>query len=250
MGPNATCNNFSSTKQDPRPQNQRKSDNYQPTIWTHNFLQSHNNANADEIYRDKAKKLEEKVRCMLHSEYIKLLTVLEMVKDIQRLGLGHCFQEDIKEFLIEFHIWKKKVIKEQRNLSMNLLFSSDFLGNMATRSPKDEIYRDKAKKLEEKVRCMLHSEYIKLLTVLEMVEDIQRLGLGHRFQEDIKEFLIEFHIWKKKVIKEQRNLSMNLLFSSYFLGNMATRSPKISRCRGCAYNNMSQYSNSLAYGRN
>ncbi|EEF46637.1 conserved hypothetical protein [Ricinus communis] len=60
-----------------------------------------------------------------------------------------------------------------------------------------------------------------------MVEDIQRLGLGHRFQEDIKEFLIEFHIWKKKVIKEQRNLSMNLLFSSDFLGNMATRSPKM-----------------------
>ncbi|KAJ6366408.1 hypothetical protein OIU77_002902 [Salix suchowensis] len=49
-----------------------------------------------------------------------------------------------------------------------------------------EIYKDKATELEEEVRCMINSGDMEMLTILEMIDDIQRLGLGHRFENDIK----------------------------------------------------------------
>ncbi|KDP27307.1 hypothetical protein JCGZ_20295 [Jatropha curcas] len=78
---------------------QRKSANYQPTTWSYNFVQSLNNVNADRMYKEKAKKLEEEVRSLIKDEDTESLAILEMVDDIQRLGLGHRFQNDIKQIL-------------------------------------------------------------------------------------------------------------------------------------------------------
>ncbi|KAJ4850699.1 putative terpene synthase 12, partial [Turnera subulata] len=72
---------------------------YQPTTWSFSFLQSLKYDNADEIYKVKAKKLEEEVRDALINGDADLLNMLEMIDDIQRLGLKHRFEEDIKRKL-------------------------------------------------------------------------------------------------------------------------------------------------------
>ncbi|CAK7355352.1 unnamed protein product [Dovyalis caffra] len=48
------------------------------------------------------------------------------------------------------------------------------------------MYKSKARELEEDVRCIISNGDMELLAILEMIDDIQRLGLGHRFEEDIK----------------------------------------------------------------
>lgn len=50
-----------------------------------------------------------------------------------------------------------------------------------------ETYNDKVKTLEEKIGSMITNEDADLATKLELIDDVQRLGLGYRFQEDIKD---------------------------------------------------------------
>ncbi|XP_044502971.1 isoprene synthase, chloroplastic-like [Mangifera indica] len=73
-----------------------RSANYQPTIWDYNFVQSLRTEDVDEECENKAKKLEEEVRRMMNNENAELLSILELIDDIQRLGLGYRFHEDIK----------------------------------------------------------------------------------------------------------------------------------------------------------
>jgi len=56
----------------------------------------------------------------------------------------------------------------------------------------DERYKDRAKKLEEDVRSMIDNENADLLETLELVDDLQRLGLEYRFQRDITRALDKF----------------------------------------------------------
>uniref|UniRef100_A0A2C9UUE3 Uncharacterized protein n=1 Tax=Manihot esculenta TaxID=3983 RepID=A0A2C9UUE3_MANES len=91
-------------------QNQRQSSNYQPTVWSHSFIQSLKNENADLLYKDKARKLEEETRAAIYSENEDFLTILELIDDIQRLGLAFRFEKDIKRVLDRF------VDSEGRNL--------------------------------------------------------------------------------------------------------------------------------------
>ncbi|KAJ4850700.1 hypothetical protein Tsubulata_035874 [Turnera subulata] len=72
---------------------------YQPTTWSFNFLQSLKNDNADEMYKDRAQKLEKEVRGALNNGDTGLLNILEMIDDIQRLGLRYRFEDDIKRNL-------------------------------------------------------------------------------------------------------------------------------------------------------
>ncbi|XP_044473191.1 probable terpene synthase 12 [Mangifera indica] len=74
----------------------RLSANYQPTTWNYNFLQSLRTNDVDEECKDKAKKLEEEVRSMMNNENAELLSILELIDDVQRLGLGYRFHKDIK----------------------------------------------------------------------------------------------------------------------------------------------------------
>ncbi|KAL0001770.1 hypothetical protein SO802_015551 [Lithocarpus litseifolius] len=47
-----------------------------------------------------------------------------------------------------------------------------------------DLYEDRAKKLEEEVRRMINNKDTKLLTTLESIDDIERLGLGYQFKEE------------------------------------------------------------------
>ncbi|KAE8075783.1 hypothetical protein FH972_014471 [Carpinus fangiana] len=81
---------------------ERQSTNYQPSAWSYEFLQSLKNDYADEQYKDRAKKLEEDVRSMINNENADLLATLELIDDVQRLGLGYRFERDITGALDNF----------------------------------------------------------------------------------------------------------------------------------------------------
>ncbi|CAL5391314.1 unnamed protein product [Camellia sinensis] len=53
----------------------------------------------------------------------------------------------------------------------------------------DEIQKQKAKKLKEEVRAMIGDEDVNPSTILELIVDIQRLGLSYHFEEDIRRAL-------------------------------------------------------------
>ena len=48
------------------------------------------------------------------------------------------------------------------------------------------MYEDRARKMEDEVKWMIHEKSSEPLAVLEFIDDIQRLGLGYRFEKDIK----------------------------------------------------------------
>ena len=59
-----------------------------------------------------------------------------------------------------------------------------------------DLYEDRAKKPEEEVRRMINYKDMKLLTTLELIDDIERLGLGYRFKEEIMGALHRFFTLK------------------------------------------------------
>ncbi|KAB2610579.1 (E)-beta-ocimene synthase [Pyrus ussuriensis x Pyrus communis] len=82
----------------------RQSANYKPSMWSYDFVQSlktDHNPLQDKAYKDAWKFLEEKVKHMIDydDDDINMLTMLEFIDDIQRLGLGYHFKEDITRAL-------------------------------------------------------------------------------------------------------------------------------------------------------
>ncbi|CAH2057395.1 unnamed protein product [Thlaspi arvense] len=88
-----------STKYDAR-EPSRRSANYQPSSWSIDFLESLGDSLAvQEMNRDKAKKLEERVRWMIDDKSSELSNLLLLIDEIQRLGLGYRFGESITRAL-------------------------------------------------------------------------------------------------------------------------------------------------------
>lgn len=56
----------------------------------------------------------------------------------------------------------------------------------------DAIYKDRASKLEQELRFAINDEDAESLDLLELIDDIQRLGLGHHFEIDISRALEKF----------------------------------------------------------
>ncbi|RID60136.1 hypothetical protein BRARA_F03315 [Brassica rapa] len=90
----------------------RRSGNYQPSPWDHSYLLSINNKYAKEekvIARDL---LKEKVRKMLGAETKSRLEQLELIDDLQKLGISYHFEVEINNILMDFHhkngrgVWK------------------------------------------------------------------------------------------------------------------------------------------------
>ncbi|KAJ4824246.1 hypothetical protein Tsubulata_048959 [Turnera subulata] len=52
-----------------------------------------------------------------------------------------------------------------------------------------EIYKDRATELVGQMRSMIKNPETDFSTILELIEDIQRLGLGYRFEDDIRKAL-------------------------------------------------------------
>ncbi|XVE92870.1 hypothetical protein REPUB_Repub01dG0140700 [Reevesia pubescens] len=77
----------------------RRSANYQPNMWNYDLLQSLTSDQQVEVYKDRAKQLEVRVRSMINSEDTEPLEILELIDDVQRLGLGYRFESEIRRAL-------------------------------------------------------------------------------------------------------------------------------------------------------
>ncbi|KOM50335.1 hypothetical protein LR48_Vigan08g116200 [Vigna angularis] len=82
---------------------ERKSANYQPNLWTYDFLQSLKHAYADIRYEDRAKMLQEEVRRMIKDESSDIWLKLELINDVKRLGLSYHYDKEIGEALLRCH---------------------------------------------------------------------------------------------------------------------------------------------------
>ncbi|KAG5551785.1 hypothetical protein RHGRI_010014 [Rhododendron griersonianum] len=78
---------------------QRRSANYQSATWDSDFIKSLKNHDVDEIQKHRAKKLKGEIKAMIGDTDVNSLTILELIDDIQRLGLSHHFQKDITRAL-------------------------------------------------------------------------------------------------------------------------------------------------------
>lgn len=52
-----------------------------------------------------------------------------------------------------------------------------------------ETYKKKVEQLEKEVKRMINEENASFVASLELIDEIQRLGLGYRFEEDIRKAL-------------------------------------------------------------
>ncbi|KAH9751675.1 Beta-myrcene/(E)-beta-ocimene synthase 2 [Citrus sinensis] len=91
----------------------RRSANYQPSIWDHNFLQSLNSKYTDEAYKRRAEELKGKVKIAI-KDVIEPLDQLELIDNLQRLGLAHRFETEIRNILNniynnnKYYNWRKE----------------------------------------------------------------------------------------------------------------------------------------------
>nr|KYP75517.1 hypothetical protein KK1_008256 [Cajanus cajan] len=75
----------------------RRSANYQPNLWNFEFLQSLQNHH--QVFTMFRRKLEKEVRCMMNKADAEALSLLELIDDVQRLGLTYRFEKDIIKVL-------------------------------------------------------------------------------------------------------------------------------------------------------
>ncbi|KAL5841831.1 hypothetical protein ACOSQ3_012434 [Xanthoceras sorbifolium] len=90
----------------------RRSANYQPSIWDHDYLQSLNSVYTGDVYTRRAELLQEKVKAMI-GNVSEPLNQLELIDTLQRLGLAYHFETEIKETLQKVYNnsddrWKKQ----------------------------------------------------------------------------------------------------------------------------------------------
>ncbi|KAF5185466.1 Myrcene synthase protein [Thalictrum thalictroides] len=76
----------------------RRTANYQPNYWDYDTLMSLTSVYKADIYKEKADELKEKVRELLH-DTMGSVESLDLVDAIQRLGLSHYYNEEIKNAL-------------------------------------------------------------------------------------------------------------------------------------------------------
>ncbi|KAF7148595.1 hypothetical protein RHSIM_Rhsim03G0006700 [Rhododendron simsii] len=84
----------------------RRSANYQPPIWDFDYVQSLNSKYVGDKYVTRAAKLKEDVKKML-TEVADPLDGLEIIDDLQRLGVFYHFEEEIKRVLESIYNCKR-----------------------------------------------------------------------------------------------------------------------------------------------
>ncbi|KAK7343222.1 hypothetical protein VNO77_11799 [Canavalia gladiata] len=92
----------------------RRSANYQPNLWNFEFLHSLENDLKVEKLQERGRKLEEEVRSMINRVDSDPLSLLELIDNVQRLGLIYKFEKDIinaldKNFVSFYENHKHKI---------------------------------------------------------------------------------------------------------------------------------------------
>lgn len=96
----------------------RRPSKFQPSIWTHDYIQSLSSEYKEEIYGDQRKVLREKVRIML-CKIENELDQLEFIDVLQRIGVSYHFNKEIRDILD--NIYNKQTSKLKKNLHATAL---------------------------------------------------------------------------------------------------------------------------------
>ncbi|GAY65207.1 hypothetical protein CUMW_239390 [Citrus unshiu] len=94
----------------------RRSANYQPSIWDHDFLQSLNSGYTDETYKRQAEELKGKVMTTINKDVTEPLDQLELIDNLQRLGLAYHFETEIRNILHNIYNSNKDYNWRKENL--------------------------------------------------------------------------------------------------------------------------------------
>ncbi|KAI3496880.1 hypothetical protein L1887_39258 [Cichorium endivia] len=84
------------------PTSLRRSANYQPSLWSYDYVQSLNSKYTGEKYTRRLQTLKEEIRTMIQKEHEKMehpSSVLNLVDDLQRLGISYHFVDEIRDVL-------------------------------------------------------------------------------------------------------------------------------------------------------
>nr|AGB05611.1 sesquiterpene synthase 2 [Valeriana officinalis] len=89
----------------------RRFSNYKPSLWTHTYLNSLTSIYGENIYKERAEKLKGNIKIML-KEANGTLNQLELIDNIQRLGVCYHFEDETDEILkgifVNFNSTKNK----------------------------------------------------------------------------------------------------------------------------------------------
>ncbi|GAY66819.1 hypothetical protein CUMW_251820 [Citrus unshiu] len=98
----------------------RRSANYQPSIWDHDFLQWLNSKYTDEACKRRAEELKGKVKIAI-KDVIEPLDQLELIDNLQRLGLAYRFETEIRNILNNIYNNNKDYNWRKENLYVTSL---------------------------------------------------------------------------------------------------------------------------------
>ncbi|KAK7245201.1 hypothetical protein RIF29_40036 [Crotalaria pallida] len=96
----------------------RRSANYQPSIWNHDYIQSLRSEYMEESYKEQSRILSEEVRVML-GKVENHLDQLEMIDVLQRLGVDYHFKNEIMNILD--NIYNMDTSKRKKDLHATAL---------------------------------------------------------------------------------------------------------------------------------
>ncbi|KAK1305340.1 hypothetical protein QJS10_CPB11g01714 [Acorus calamus] len=115
------------------PEVHRRSANYQPRIWEHSFIQSLESGykiegarmakivNISEVHAEQAEKLKDEVRKLLN-ERLHPVVMLELIDNLQHLGIGYLFDREINESLSNISSKRDDVLSKKDLHATSLLF--------------------------------------------------------------------------------------------------------------------------------
>nr|UUF44715.1 isoprene synthase [Artocarpus heterophyllus] len=185
----------------------RQSANYKPTLWSYDFLQSLKDDPIDQTAKDKAKKMEEAVKTMIADETTEILTTIELIDDIQRLGLGYKYEDETRRALDRCVSWVKN--NEEAKTSLH----ATALGFRLLRQHGYEISQDIFKSFMDNPEACLTKDVKGMLALYEA----SYFGFkGEHLLEGAREFTC-MHL--KNLIKEDKiNVSESLMMDQVIHG--------------------------------
>ncbi|KAI7736799.1 hypothetical protein M8C21_011234, partial [Ambrosia artemisiifolia] len=97
----------------------RRSANYPPSLWSYDYIQSLTNNYVGEKYETRSRTLIESARTLILEGNVAEdpLSTLELVDDLQRLGISYHFKKEISSVLDKIYIYYFKANEDLRNKS-------------------------------------------------------------------------------------------------------------------------------------